>query len=332
MSSDVLQTAMKELQIEKNLEEIEQQWNSMRFQIHKQDRGFLISDVEPIIQSLEDSTLLLNSISSSRFANIYLSKVQQWIRTLSSISDVIQIWTIVQQKWLYLENIFISSSAQFGEETKRFETIDKVYRKIMLGNSSHFEIRSNHCFVVSVETSRNPLVKDACLQAGRYDELKSILNLIEHIQKHLNEYLDTKRQLFARFYFLSDDELLSIIGSTNPKQIQIYLPKMFENIFALDFTESMDVQGMISFEKEQLNFRNSISCQDKVEHWMKSIEQEMKESNRLITKQAIFFYRYKQSRLEWMRKYIGMVILAVNQIWMTWFIEEFSSSFLFDIE
>ena len=173
------------------------------------------------------------------------------------------------------------------------------------------------------ETSRNPLVKNACLQPGRYDELKSILNLIEQIQKHLNEYLDTKRQLFPRFYFLSDDELLSIIGSTDPKQIQIYLPKMFDNISALQFTDSIDVRAMISFEKEQLDFQKSISCQEKVESWTTNIEREMKDSNRTITKQAIFYYRFKQSRLQWMRKYIGMIVLAVNQIWMTWFIEEF---------
>ncbi len=68
-----------------------------------------------------------------RFVGIYLPQVEQWIRILSLISDVIKLWTIVQQKWLYLENIFLGSNLQFGEETKRFDTIDKLYRKIMLG-------------------------------------------------------------------------------------------------------------------------------------------------------------------------------------------------------
>jgi len=128
--------AIKESQIEKNLKDIQQQWDTMRFQIHKHFRytnGFIISDVDDIFQTLEDSTLLLNSISTSRFVGIYLSQVEQWIRILSLISDVIKLWTIVQQKWLYLENIFLSSNLQFGEETKRFDTIDKLYRKIMLG-------------------------------------------------------------------------------------------------------------------------------------------------------------------------------------------------------
>ncbi|CAF4765851.1 unnamed protein product, partial [Rotaria sp. Silwood2] len=44
-------------------------------------------------------------------------------------------------------------------------------------------------------TSRNSLVKDVCTHPGLYDELASILNLIEKIQKSSNKYLDTKRQL-----------------------------------------------------------------------------------------------------------------------------------------
>ena len=70
---DILQTAIKELQIEKNLKDIQQQWDTMRFQIHKhfrhtfvtniqQERGFIISGVDDILQALEDSTLLVNSI------------------------------------------------------------------------------------------------------------------------------------------------------------------------------------------------------------------------------------------------------------------------------
>jgi dynein heavy chain len=128
--------AIKELQIENNLKDIQQQWDTMRFQIHKHFRHinvFIIFGVDDILQTLEDSTLLLNSIAISRFVGIYLSQVEQWIRILSLISDVIKLWIIVQQKWLYLENIFLGSNLQFGEETKRFDIIDKLYRKIMLG-------------------------------------------------------------------------------------------------------------------------------------------------------------------------------------------------------
>ena len=184
---------------------------------------------------------------------------------------------------------------------------------------------------LSIETSRNPLVKETCIHPGRYDELKSILILIEKIQKSLNDYLDTKRQYFPRFYFISDDELLSIIGSSDPIHIQPYLQKMFDNISGLNFIhldenasndESINAMGMISLEQEEMTFLTSIECQGKVEVWMSNVEKEMKRSNRWITKEAIFYYRYQQTRLEWMRMYIGMVVLVVNQLWSTWEIEE----------
>lgn len=171
-------------------------------------------------------------------------------------------------------------------------------------------------------------MKDSCIHPGRYDELKAILNGIEQIQKNLNQFLDSKRQLFARFYFLSDDEVLSIIGSSDPRHIQGYLQKMFDNISTLNFVEAdgetncLVAQAMISLEKEQMDFLNPVECNGKVEIWMAQIEREMKASNRWITKEAIFYYRFQQKRLEWMRKYIGMVVLAVNQIWSTWEIEE----------
>lgn len=45
-----------------------------------------------------------------------------------------------------------------------------------------------------------------------------------HVHVSIQDYLETKRQLFPRFYFISDNELLDIMSHTrNPFAVQVYV-------------------------------------------------------------------------------------------------------------
>ena len=64
----------------------------------------------------------------------------------------LQVWMLVQRKWMYLESIFVGSDDirhQLPQEAKRFDTIDKQWQKIM------------------AETAKNTNVLDACNTDGR---------------------------------------------------------------------------------------------------------------------------------------------------------------------
>lgn len=68
---------------------------------------------------------------------------------------------------------------------------------------------------------------------------------MQELNKKINLYLDKKRDIFPRFYFVSNDELISILAnSSNPVMIQQFISKMFENISKLEFEDKSNDIGV----------------------------------------------------------------------------------------
>lgn len=76
---------------------------------------------------------------------------------------------------------------------------------------------------------------------------------METIQRELRTYLEKKREKFARFYFLSDTDLLEILSQTKePTAVQPHLKKVFENINEVKFDNDKKILAMRSAEKEEV--------------------------------------------------------------------------------
>ena len=76
------------------------------------------------------------------------------------------------------------------------------------------------------ETLKDPVIKRCCEAPNRLHDLQNISDGLEKCQKSLNDYLDSKRNAFPRFFFISDDELLSILGNSDPLCVQEHMIKV----------------------------------------------------------------------------------------------------------
>lgn len=73
------------------------------------------------------------------------------------------------------------------------------------------------------QTKEIQFIMRCCSIDHRLDVLKTMETILENCQKVLKDYLDSKRDTFSRFYFLSNNDLLSILGGKDLEIIQKYV-------------------------------------------------------------------------------------------------------------
>ncbi len=67
-----------------------------------------------------------------------------------------------------------------------------------------------------------------CTIEGMLKKLENIQAELKVCEKALNDFLDTKRKAFPRFYFVSVNDLLDILSNgNNPKKINRHCSKIF---------------------------------------------------------------------------------------------------------
>jgi len=157
-------------------------------------------------------------------------------------------------------------------------------------------------------------------QDGMLNKLIDANRLLEDIQKGLNNYLEKKRLFFARFFFLSNDELLEILSETkDPTRVQPHLKKCFEGISKLEFNEQTEISAMISPENEVVQFKEKIypnKARGMVEKWLLQVEDMMMQSVRYVLKDACLDFVTKD-RNQWVIEWPGQVVIAGSQVYWT---------------
>lgn len=135
-------------------------------------------------------------------------------------------------------------------------------------------------------------------------------------EKALQEYMDSKRIAFPRFYFVSPADLLDILSNGNaPVKVMVHMPKI---ISALDTLELLE-EGVRPFAKgmhacvgvEYVAFTEDLKLHGKVETYLQDIIVTMRKSLREISKKSLKLFG-EIDKETWLKKDPSMVTLLIN--------------------
>ncbi|KAG5504844.1 hypothetical protein GH5_05475 [Leishmania sp. Ghana 2012 LV757] len=267
--SNMAVAAREELKIETDLEKIALAWEETCFTIEPHQGYHKIAAVEDINTSLAEHLMLLSSMKMSRFVDSFRPRVVMWEQHLSQVADTMEGLLTVQTKWMYLESIFVGS--------------EDIKRKLVAESKKFDSIHAQWLAIIARLIS-DPNVLRSTRRDNLLEQLNSMNSDLELIQRSLEGFLEDRRRCFPRFYFLSNDDLLEILGHVkNPEKVQPHLCKCFEGLYRLTLKAGRNnrifAEGMSAADGEEVPFSPPLQVDGlPVEAWLHRVEMKMRET------------------------------------------------------
>ena len=306
----ICDVAGKEFSIETALNKMEGEWKGFDLVVkaYRDSGTYVLGGWDETFQLLDDHIVMTQAMTFSPFKGPFEERLETWEKGLKLCSDILEQWLACQRNWMYLEPIFASDDIQkqLPTESKRFQTVDRNWRKF------------------TAEAFKTPAPLQLCSSERMLNTFTECNKLLDMVAKGLSDYLETKRGGFARFYFLSNEELLEILSQTrDPLAVQPHLGKAFEAIDRLDWTgegSGMCWTAMNSAEKEKVQFDTPVPVKGNVEFWLSQVEAMMKRSVKTTAKNSCDDYKSNPGgRKQWVQDWQGQLVLAGSQYY--WSIE-----------
>ncbi|XP_035908675.1 dynein heavy chain 2, axonemal-like [Anopheles stephensi] len=219
---DLCFAARKEHEVELDLQAVALQVRAIEFRIRQASggAGFLeLRNPGTHFTTLSDNIGIINRLRRSPHRHPYQSLIDYWEHTLGLIEEMLEI--IVRME----------------SECRTLHELHRITRSIARGSKmDHFNDGFRECFAEWCELMRYissvRLVEDVCPVGQEFiAELESVRKRLNQQANALDDVLGEQREVFARFYLLSDSQLVRLISAPlNYTQLEQSLPMLYENV------------------------------------------------------------------------------------------------------
>lgn len=338
--------ATQERMLKEMLDKIVTLWEHMTFEVkaYKDAKDlYVLVSYENIYASLEESLISMTAILSSKYLAPIRDIALTWQKRLAVFQETLDAWIECQRKWMHLESIFAAPDIQkqLPNEGILFVGVNHFWKDLMRrarDQKNCLKVSGAIFAGISSNTTTSSTIgstagNSSSSGAGHVvlDTLLKHNASLERIEKSLEDYLETKRGFFPRFYFISNDELLEILAhAKEPQAVQRHLCKCFDALVKLELSDdgnhpsggatggggnstTQDIVAMISPEGERVPFGRNLKARGNVEDWLNAVLSNMKTTLHRCIKSCLLDYQHA-SREIWLFRHPAQAIAIVSYI------------------
>jgi len=299
--------ASREHSVERSLQKMKGDWEGLALALTPYEgTGTSILKGGPLEEAqvlLDDHLVKAQAMMSSSFAAPHLRELKPWVEKLTRLQLILDEWLKCQSRWMYLQPIFGSEEIvrQIPVEGAAFMEMDTRWRRVM------------------DNAAKDPSLLSVADAPTLLDDLQTCNGSLDVVEQGLNAFLETKKAAFPRFYFLSNDQLLEILSECkDPKRIQDFTQKIFSAVGRFEFSERVDITGMVSIEGETIPWLKPVSPLriGAVETWLGVAEKAIYQTIHDLARRALEDYPTKE-RCQWILQWPGQLVLNCGSVFWT---------------
>ena len=255
----------------------------------------LIKDWKELMSDISDKQALLVSVKTSEYFSRFEEQIGQYETKFSNLDAWLTDLNLIQRKWVYLEPIF--SRGALPNEQSRFKKIDDEFRNILITLNTNLRVTTIFTII------------------GIQNTLQMLIDQLEKCQKALNDFLEDKRNKFARLYFIGDDDLLEFLANCKDKGvIKNNLRKLYQGITALTINDDNNISEILSGIGEKVVLGKKVLIGDELEKWLNDLTNEMRRTLLGHISNAINEFQNKKDDFSYLDIYSSQICALIEMI------------------